>query len=175
MSSTAFGWLGPIIRIAYWDHAPGRLPVPPTIRVSPSALRRGLERCVPAGQAPQRPAASQPRVVCLSKRFHIMPARSPSVPAADAVCIVPAPKPVIATRSGCGRPSKQTTVAPIRRTAAPFDAEDNGANCLRCGYAIEPAREQRGLMTWESCRWGGSESSNSFRLAAKHSSWIRTS
>jgi hypothetical protein len=38
-----------------------------------------------------------------------------------------------------------------RRVADPFDAEDDGANCLRCGYLVEPAREKRGLMTCAAC------------------------
>ncbi len=38
-----------------------------------------------------------------------------------------------------------------RRVADPFDATDDGANCLRCGYIIEPARERRGLMTCVRC------------------------
>jgi len=106
----------------------------------------------PARQAPQRPAAPQPPVsVPVEPTFHIMPARSPSVPAAEAAPVVPDPNPVIANRRGRGRPRKQTAEAPIRRFADPFDANDDGANCLRCGYAIHPARERRGLMTCAGC------------------------
>lgn len=38
-----------------------------------------------------------------------------------------------------------------RRVADPFDATDDGANCLRCGYLIERAREHRGLTTCSAC------------------------
>jgi hypothetical protein len=38
-----------------------------------------------------------------------------------------------------------------RRVADPFDAADEGANCMRCGYLVEPARERRGLMTCAGC------------------------
>jgi hypothetical protein len=38
-----------------------------------------------------------------------------------------------------------------RRFADPFLAEDTGANCFRCGYLVEPARESRGLMTCAGC------------------------
>lgn len=38
-----------------------------------------------------------------------------------------------------------------RRVADPFDPADEGANCLRCGYLIERARERRGLMTCAGC------------------------
>jgi hypothetical protein len=35
--------------------------------------------------------------------------------------------------------------------ADPFDPSDFGANCIRCGYAIEAARDQRGMMTCSGC------------------------
>jgi hypothetical protein len=106
----------------------------------------------PARQAPQRPAAPQPPLsVPVEPTFHIMPARSPSVPAAEAAPVVPDPNPVIATRRGRGRPRKQAVAQPKRHVADPFDANDDGANCLRCGYAIQPARERRGLMTCAAC------------------------
>jgi hypothetical protein len=38
-----------------------------------------------------------------------------------------------------------------RRVADPFDATDDGTNCIGCGYAIEPARAKRGLMTCAGC------------------------
>lgn len=38
-----------------------------------------------------------------------------------------------------------------RRVADPFDPADDGANCMRCGYLVEAARERRGLMTSAGC------------------------
>jgi hypothetical protein len=38
-----------------------------------------------------------------------------------------------------------------RHFADPFADGDDGANCLRCGYLIEPAREKRGLLTCAAC------------------------
>jgi hypothetical protein len=38
-----------------------------------------------------------------------------------------------------------------RRVADPFDIDDHGANCIRCGYAIASAREKRGLTTCAGC------------------------
>jgi hypothetical protein len=38
-----------------------------------------------------------------------------------------------------------------RAFADPFAAEDTGANCFRCGYLVETAREEWGLMTCASC------------------------
>jgi hypothetical protein len=49
------------------------------------------------------------------------------------------------------RPSGRKAHKPSRRVADPFDPADDGANCLRCGYVIEPARERRGLMTCAEC------------------------
>ena len=39
-----------------------------------------------------------------------------------------------------------------RAFADPFAADDTGANCIRCGYLVSPAREKRGLMTCLQCR-----------------------
>jgi len=38
-----------------------------------------------------------------------------------------------------------------RRFADPFADDDSGANCIRCGYLVEPAREKRGLWTCSNC------------------------
>jgi hypothetical protein len=38
-----------------------------------------------------------------------------------------------------------------RPVADPFDPDDDRANCLRCGYAVEPGRERRGLLTCAAC------------------------
>jgi hypothetical protein len=38
-----------------------------------------------------------------------------------------------------------------RHYADPFAQDDVGANCLRCGYLVEPAREKRGLLTCAGC------------------------
>lgn len=43
--------------------------------------------------------------------------------------------------------SKTTT----RRFADPFAADDDGANCTRCGYLVEAARERFGLWTCSKC------------------------
>jgi len=33
----------------------------------------------------------------------------------------------------------------------PFNSDDDGASCMRCGYLIESSRERRGLMTCAEC------------------------
>jgi hypothetical protein len=75
---------------------------------------------------------------------------APTTPSPDAAPVPPAATPV-ATRRGPGRPREETLGAPAKRIADPFDADDDRANCMRCGYAIEPARERRGLMTCAGC------------------------
>ena len=50
------------------------------------------------------------------------------------------------------QPKATAARKPRKRVFAdPFAAEDTGANCLRCGYLVEPAREKRGLMTCAAC------------------------
>lgn len=131
----------------------GATPRPPDQQRQSSGVRAAAwDDGFPARQAPQHPAAPQPPVnVPVEPTFHIMPPRSPSVPAAEAAPLVLDPTPAIANRRGRGRPRKQTAVAPIRRTADPFDANDDGANCMRCGYLVEPVREQNGLMSCAAC------------------------
>lgn len=63
---------------------------------------------------------------------------SPPVPAG-------APRPAAPTK-GFRQPQRSA-----RRVDDPFDASDEGANCLRCGYLVEPAREKRALMTCARC------------------------
>ena len=49
------------------------------------------------------------------------------------------------------RAPRSPAPATARRVADPFDAEDDGANCMRCGYAVEAVREKRGLLTCGRC------------------------
>jgi hypothetical protein len=44
----------------------------------------------------------------------------------------------------------QIAKATVPQFADPF-ADGDGANCLHCGYLVEPAREKRGLMTCSAC------------------------
>lgn len=75
---------------------------------------------------------------------HVMPKWEPTAPAAEAEAAEVAERPAPQRR-------RAPTRASARRVADPFDAADEGANCLRCGYAVEPARERRGLMTCAAC------------------------
>ncbi len=58
------------------------------------------------------------------------------------------PGPVDETKARTVRSSIRQKARPV---ADPFDPDDDRANCLRCGYAVEPARERRGLTTCAAC------------------------
>ena len=72
-------------------------------------------------------------------------------PMSPDIATVPPAEPPVALRRGRGRPRKEALGAPARPIADPFDADDDRANCMRCGYAIDPLRERRGLMTCAPC------------------------
>jgi len=55
--------------------------------------------------------------------------------------------------TGQGRPrvpKGPTLKVAVRRFADPF-TDEGGANCLGCGYLVQPAREKRGLLTCATC------------------------
>ena len=102
----------------------------------------------PVLPAPVAAAATPPAT-------HVMPVWEPaatkeasSAPGSLDVAGVPE----VATRRGRGRPRKEVSTKQLpRRIADPFDVSDDGANCMRCGYAIEAVRERRGLMICAAC------------------------
>lgn len=75
----------------------------------------------------------------------------PSEPVATTASAVRAERAVVMSDRDEGRPRKQPASATTRRVADPFNASDDGANCMRCGYAVEPEREKRGLSTCSHC------------------------
>jgi hypothetical protein len=99
---------------------------------------------------PMPPAADMPQPVRAEPTTHVMPMweRSRAEPESP-----PPPEPAPdAPRARRGRPPGSTSARrEERRVADPFDPEDDGANCLRCGYAVESARERRGLLTCAAC------------------------
>ncbi len=110
------------------------------------------EEGFPVRSAPLLPAAPQPDTATPAEPVaHVMPAWRP----ADVVHPepdpppppVPPPEPIQAR----GQSSRGAKAAMARRFADPFDAGDDRANCLRCGYLVEPARERRGHLTCSGC------------------------
>ncbi|MBP0464282.1 hypothetical protein J5Y09_10185 [Roseomonas sp. PWR1] len=101
-----------------------------------------------ASQVFGTPPAAQPAAQPAAPRAHVMPAWAPAEPPAAPP---PAEAPEAEIRRGRGRPRKEIAASPSRQVADPFDAADDGANCLRCGYRVEPARERRGLLTCAGC------------------------
>jgi hypothetical protein len=80
-----------------------------------------------------------------------MPIWAPKLPEPESV---ETPAPREAARTGLEPPARgarQPRGSSTRSVADPFDDTDERANCLRCGYAIQPARERRGLMTCAGC------------------------
>ena len=100
----------------------------------------------PAKSAPA-PAPSLPLVApdVPQPVAHVMPGWAPTVVEPEAK---PAPSAELIRRAARGRTAKPPV---SRRVADPFDAADDLANCLRCGYVVEPSRERRGLMTCAAC------------------------
>lgn len=101
----------------------------------------------PPSPAPQPVPAEAPEPVT-----HVMPVWQRTIvePEMEAAPTAP-PEPA---QSAARPPSKRalrTATAASRRVADPFDPDDEGANCVRCGYLIEPARERRGIMTCAEC------------------------
>jgi hypothetical protein len=84
---------------------------------------------------------------------HVMPMWVPS----QSQPVPPAPKSdEVAGEAGMARqrrrrmPAEPVSRVAARRFADPF-ADEDGANCSRCGYLVEPAREKRGLLTCSVC------------------------
>ena len=93
----------------------------------------------PADSATVAAAPAPPQV------GHLMPGWEPLLAPVEPA--EPATKPMASPRhySRAAKPPVE------RRFADPFAAADTGANCFRCGYLVETAREQRGLLTCAQC------------------------
>lgn len=103
----------------------------------------------PAPSPPSRPVeAAAPKAV-----GHVLSRSQPAFGEVDNAA--PDPVPVERQPAGGARRLRRSSVphaaTPVRRVADPFDLADDGANCLRCGYLVEPARDRRGLMTCAVC------------------------
>lgn len=132
-----------------WDSAATEAHAAPAEELVAVPLRgRGRPRKHPVGQPVAAPAAIAHAEEPATQRRGRRRPRKLVTAAAGAV---PAEEPIVVAGHDPGRPRKQPASAPTRRVADPFDASDDHANCMRCGYAIEPTREKRGLMTCSEC------------------------
>lgn len=95
----------------------------------------------PMPAAPQETASPAPQPIA-----HVLPAWQPRQSVVEETVEAPLPR---LRRSATPRSAH---AAGPRRVADPFDANDDSANCIRCGYLVEPAREKRGLMTCAGCQ-----------------------
>jgi len=96
---------------------------------------------------PVAPEPAQPTV-------HVMPMWEPSPQQPAQPVVAPAELPIETAVVEPRRPrtaKPKTPKAMARRFADPFANDDTGANCIRCGYLIEQAREKRGLITCSTC------------------------
>jgi hypothetical protein len=114
------------LRAQTWDQGfPARSAAPPSPATEPVAAH------------PELPVA------------HVMPMWEP---AGDGEPIAaPVAAPVDAVERVAARAPGRRSGEARRRVADPFDTADDGANCMRCGYAIQPGRARRGLMTCAGC------------------------
>jgi hypothetical protein len=105
---------------------------------------------------PARPPAQLPPVVDAQAPVraepvtHVMPMWEPTAAETEAATPVRDEAPVAAAEPAV-EVSRPRTRKSARRVADPFDASDDSANCIRCGYAIEASREKRGLMICSAC------------------------
>ena len=85
---------------------------------------------------------------------HFMPMWQPSQQQVAPLVEEPSEMPVKAAtprtrRPRCAKAGIPTLAA--RHFADPFAADEDGTNCIRCGYLVEPVREKRGLATCLAC------------------------
>jgi hypothetical protein len=96
---------------------------------------------------PPAPGPAQPTV-------HVMPMWKPTQQASTQADAQPVKQPggMAAAEGRTLRvPKPRAPKTAWRLFADPFSPDEGGANCMRCGYLVEPAREKRGLMTCSGC------------------------
>ena len=104
----------------------------------------------PVSRQEAQPVAPEPT----PPTVHVMPMWEPSAPQPvmrdEKPAELPSGTPVLERRKPRGPKSSPPKVT-ARQFADPFAEDDDGANCIRCGYLVERAREARGLMTCAKC------------------------
>ena len=87
---------------------------------------------------------------------HLIPSWEPLLPPLQPPTTYIAPL-VEVTAATCrtkrlAAPDREALKRAPRHFADPFDPEDTGSNCIRCGYLIETAAERTGLVICSQCR-----------------------
>jgi hypothetical protein len=101
----------------------------------------------PQDLQPVAPEPAQPTV-------HVMPMWEPTQQRSAQSEAQPAEQPGGMAAGGSRTPrvpKPRASETTGRLFADPFSPDGGGANCIRCGYFVEPAREKRGLMTCSGC------------------------
>jgi hypothetical protein len=110
----------------------------------------GAKSAPPSPQHEIPPAAAEPA----EPTVHVMAMWEPTPqPPAEPIAQPAEPPVEVAIAEDC-TPRTSKPRAPkvaTRRFADPFTDDDSGANCIRCGYLVEPAREKRDLWTCSNC------------------------
>ena len=85
---------------------------------------------------------------------HLMPGWEPLLPALQPAEPVAKTPVGVRRRPRAAKPDQPNapSVSTRRGFADPFAVDDTGANCIRCGYLVSPARDRRGLLTCLQCR-----------------------
>jgi hypothetical protein len=124
--------------------------VPRNVRAETWAEGFNAKSAFPLPQQDTQGALVQPE----QPTVHVMEGWKPS-PRQPAQPVAEPGEPFSETASSArcrkSRTPKADAQGSARRFADPYAADDHGANCLRCGYLVEQAREQRGLMTCAGC------------------------
>jgi hypothetical protein len=125
------------------------VPAEPTHAAAwPEGLQGQSAPTLPPAEDPAATPAAVPPVGHLMPGWQpLLPPLQPPEPVAE-VLAASRPRPRVAKSK---RPENQPKSA-RRGFADPFAVDDSGANCIRCGYLVSPAREKRGLMTCMQCR-----------------------
>lgn len=105
---------------------------------------------LPLPQADVQPAPPEPA----QPTVHVMPMWEPSPQQSAPPVAEPIEPPAETAVAEHRKP--RTSKPPAAKTRArpfadPFADDDNGANCIRCGYLVEQGREKRGFMTCLKC------------------------
>ena len=146
------------VRAATWDggfptkQTPrASMPIEPTAPEAAEPVTHVMPAWEPA--ATEAHAAAAEEHAAVPRRGRGRPRKHPvSESAAATADAMRAKEAVVVSGLDLRRLRKQTASSTLpRHVADPFDTSDDGANCMRCGYAIERAREKRGLMTCSGC------------------------